>query len=72
MWVIKQPDNPSIPSAYIILHVYHEKMNQCLTNINQCLTDIENQFYKVSLTLTKYQFVTVISVKYQFTQISTF
>ena len=46
----------------------HEKINQCLTDINRCLTDIsryltdtENQFYKIS----------VISVKYRFTQIST-
>ena len=51
--------------------VPHEKINRCLTDINQCLTDIfkfnryltdtENQFYKIS----------VISVKYWFTHIST-
>ena len=34
-----------------------------LTDINQYLTDTENQFYKI--------FVSVISIKYQFTQIST-
>ena len=31
----------------------------------------ENQFYKVLVILVKYQFVSVISVKYWFTQIST-
>ena len=39
----------------------HENINQCLTDINRCFADTENQSYKVS----------VISLKYQFTQIST-
>ena len=42
-----------------------------LTDINQSLTDTENQFNKVLVILVKYWFVTVISVKYQLTQIST-
>ena len=49
----------------------HEKINRCLTDIHRCLTDTENQFYKILIILVKYRFVSVISVKYQFTQIST-
>ena len=41
-----------------------------LTDINWYLSDTENQFYKVLVILVKYRFVSVVSVKYQFTQIS--
>ena len=39
--------------------------------INWYLTDTENQFYKILVISVKYQFVSVILVKYPFTQIST-
>ena len=44
--------------------------------MNRYLTDTENLFYKILVILikyrVKYRFVSVILVKYQFTQISTF
>ena len=55
----------------------HEKINQCWTNIdqhllnliniNQYLTNIEYQFYKILVILV----LSVISIKYGFTQICT-
>ena len=44
----------------VVVGIPHENLKLCLTNINRYLTDTENVFYKVS----------VISVKYRFTQIS--